>query len=85
LKLRVVGRPTCHQARNQLGTPGGAKSFPRGAQIFGTMSNVFKRRPTHFSRGGEKFLGGNLPPCVPPGYEPACHSVTRHAVQRGSI
>jgi len=23
-----------HQARNQLGTTGGAKSFPRGAQIF---------------------------------------------------
>ena len=32
------------QARNQLGTPGGAKSFLRGAQ-------VFKRCPTHFSRG----------------------------------
>jgi len=25
---------THKQARNQLGTPGGAKSFPRGAQIF---------------------------------------------------
>jgi len=25
---------TCKQARNQLGTPGGAKSFLRGAQIF---------------------------------------------------
>jgi len=24
----------CAQARNQLGTPGGAKSFPRWAQIF---------------------------------------------------
>jgi len=23
-----------HQARNQLGTPGGAKSFPSGAKIF---------------------------------------------------
>jgi len=25
---------TMHQARNQLWTPGGAKSFLRGAQIF---------------------------------------------------
>jgi len=24
----------CAQARNQHGTPGGAKSFPRGAQSF---------------------------------------------------
>jgi len=30
--LTLLG--TNHQARNQLGTPGGAKSFPRGAQIF---------------------------------------------------
>jgi len=30
--LRVYGY--CQQARNQLGTPGGAKSFLRGAQIF---------------------------------------------------
>jgi len=43
-----------YQARNQLGTPGRAKSFLRGAQIFWTMSNSFKRFPTHFSRGGEK-------------------------------
>jgi len=43
------------QARNQIGTPGGAKSFLRGAQIFGTMSNIFKLCPTHFTRGGENF------------------------------
>jgi len=42
------------QARNQLRTPGGAKSFLRGAQIFGTMSNNFKRRPIHFSWGAKK-------------------------------
>jgi len=42
------------QARNQLGTPGGAKSFLRGAQIFLTMCNNFKLHPTHFSRQGEK-------------------------------
>jgi len=42
------------QACNQLGTPGGAKSFPRGAQIFKTMSNSFKLCPTHFSGGEAK-------------------------------
>jgi len=41
------------QARNHLWTPGGAKSFPRGAQIFWTMSKIFKLRPTHFCRGQE--------------------------------
>jgi len=34
------------QARNQLGTPGGAKR---------NYVQYFKRCPTHFSRGGEKF------------------------------
>ena len=33
------------QARNQLGTAGGAKSFLRGAQIFWTISNSFKLSP----------------------------------------
>jgi len=41
-----------NQACNQLGTPGGVKSFLRGAQFFWTMLNSFKRCPTHFSRGG---------------------------------
>jgi len=54
------------QARNQLGTPGGAKSFLRGAQIFLTMSNSFKLCPTHLSREGEKFSRG----VSPPGYGP---------------
>ena len=50
-----------NQARNQLGTPGGAKSFPREAQISWTMSNIFKLCPTHFSRGEKIFLGGLSP------------------------
>ena len=50
------------QARNQRSTPGEAKSFLRGAQIFWTMSNSFKRCPTHFSRGGEKFPRVLWPP-----------------------
>jgi len=54
------------QARNQLGTPGGVKSFLRGAQIFWTMSNIFKLYPTHFSRGGEKISRGSfVPPASP--------------------
>jgi len=32
---------TTSQARNQLETSGGAKSFPRGSQIFWSMSNTF--------------------------------------------
>jgi len=56
------------QARNQLGTPGGAKSFLRGSQIFWTMSNNFKRCPMNFSREGENFSRGSF---APPGYGPA--------------
>jgi len=50
------------QARNQLGIPGGAKSFLRGAQIFLTLPNSFKLCPTHFP-GGE-FCRGASPPLV---------------------
>ena len=46
------------QARIHLGTPGGVKSFARGAKIFWTMSNSFNLCPTHFSRGEKNFLGG---------------------------
>jgi len=53
-----------NQARNQLGSPGGAKSFLRGALIFYTRSNSLKLCPTHFSRGGEKSLGVFAPPAV---------------------
>jgi len=54
------------QARNQLRTPGGAKSFLRGVRTFWTMSNSFKLYPTHFSRGGEKFSRrGFVPPAHP--------------------
>jgi len=57
-----------YQARNQLGTSGGAKSFLIGAQIFLAMSNNFKLYPTHFSRGGdETFSRGGLRPS---GYGP---------------
>jgi len=41
------------QARNQIGTLGGAKSFLRGAQIFKIISSSSKLYPTHFP-GDEK-------------------------------
>ena len=53
------------QTRNQLGTQGWAKSFPRGDQIFWTMSNSFKLCPIHFSRGAKNILGGFAPPRHP--------------------
>ena len=49
----------------ELRTPGGAKSFPRGAQIFWTVSNIFKLCTTHFFRGYEKFPRGTSPPLHP--------------------
>ena len=52
------------QVRNQLRTPGGAKSFLRGAQIFWTVSNSFKLCPTNFSREGEYFSRGAFSPLV---------------------
>jgi len=52
------------QAHNQLGTPGGAKSFLGGAQIFFTMSSSFKRCQTLFSRGAKNVLGQVSPPLV---------------------
>jgi len=46
---------THNQARNQLGTLGGAKSFLRGASNFLTMFNNLKLQyPTDFSREGRK-------------------------------
>ena len=58
------------QALNQLGTPGGARSFQIGSQIFWTTANSFKRCPTHFSRGAKNFLEGASSPLRPPGYGP---------------
>ena len=40
--------------------------------LFWTMSNIFKLRPTHFSRGAKIFLeGASSPLRPPPGYGPA--------------
>jgi len=58
--------------RNQLETPGGAKSFLRGAQIFLTVSNSFKLYAAHFSREGENLSRGGFSPLRPSGYGPGC-------------
>jgi len=65
------------QARNQLGTPRTAKSFPRGGQIFSIVWNSFKIRPAHFSCGGEIFSKG----VQPPGYGP----VDFHTSQKTNV
>jgi len=57
--LTFASRKLGTQARNQLGTPRGAKSFLRGAQIFYTMSNIF------FQGEAKNFLGGLCPPASP--------------------
>jgi len=41
------------QARNQLGTPGGAKRFQKGAQIF-KLCPVVLNYVQHIFQGGEK-------------------------------
>jgi len=45
------------QARNQLGTLGGAESFLRGPN-FSTNSNSYPLCPTHFPGGANIFSGG---------------------------
>ena len=78
----------CHtQARNQLGTPGVAKSFLRGAHIFQTMSNSFQLCPTDFSRGGKKFCRrGFATPATPPGCGPGhTASIGSHQVIMGAL
>ena len=57
----VIRHAYCRQARNRLGTPVRVMSFPKEAQIFWNMSNIFKLWPTHFSRGSEKFSRGFSP------------------------
>jgi len=41
LRYSDFGEMGHHQTRNQLWSPGGAKSFLKGAQIFQTMFNTF--------------------------------------------
>ena len=53
-RLLIVNWKHFKQARNQLVTPGGAKSVLRGDQIFKTISIGFELCP--FFQGGEKFF-----------------------------
>ena len=56
------------QARNQLGTSGGEKSFLREGQFFKTMSNSFKIRQHIFFPVRTKIFLGEA--SLPPGYGP---------------
>ena len=80
-RFRCVKTLPGQQARYQLGTPGGAKSFLRGTQFFKTMSNGIKLCPTHFSRGPKNFAGGKAP-LQPSGYGPAEQNTLSRANQR---
>jgi len=72
------------QARNQLGSLGGLKTFLRGGQIFWTMSNNFKRCPIHFSRGAKKISRGGFvslrPPWLRTCIEPCNQNYRPHAI-----
>jgi len=57
------------QARHQLGTPGGAKSFLRGAQNLKLCPIVSNYIQHIFPGGGENFSRA-LPPLRPPAYGP---------------
>jgi len=61
LKLNLC--QSCIQPRNQLGTPGVAKSFLRGSQIFQTMSNSLQL--TMPQQVGERFCRGGFSPLSP--------------------
>jgi len=57
---------TYSEAHNQLGTPGGAKSFPRGAKIF-EICPIFLKYAQHiFLEGANNFLGGGFHPLALP-------------------
>jgi len=62
----LIGRKCmgCIQARNQLGTPGGAKSFLRGAKCFKLCPIVSNCVEHNFRRGGEIFCWRRFPPLV---------------------
>jgi len=52
------------QARNQLGTPGGAKSFLKGAQIF-KLCPIVSNYVQHTFSAGTKNFRGDLAPLRP--------------------
>jgi len=52
------------QARNQLGTPGGAKSLLRGVQHFKLCPIVLNYVQHIFPAGAKNILGGPAPPLV---------------------
>jgi len=57
------------QARNQLGTPGGAKSFPKGPHFL-TCPIFLNHVQQMFPGEAKNFLGTASPPFAPSGYAP---------------
>jgi len=62
-----------NQARNQLGTPGVAKSFLTGAKFFKLCPIIFNYGQQIFPWGEKKFVGEASPP-FSPGYGPVSNS-----------
>jgi len=60
-KCRAAFFHTRDQARKQLETPGGAKSFPRGAPIFKLCPIVLIDVQHIFPGGAKNFIGGSPP------------------------
>jgi len=58
----VSADAACAQIRNQLGTPGAATSFLRGAQIFKLCPIVSNYALHIFPWGAKNFPGVPLPP-----------------------
>ena len=54
--LELLTDRTFRQARNQLGTPGGAKSFPRGAKFFLNYVQYFYTVSSTFFQMRRKFF-----------------------------
>ena len=52
LARRGSNDPLLHQARNQLGTPGGSKSFLRGPNFWNHVQHIFPEGGENFFRGG---------------------------------
>jgi len=64
IPIHATNRNDPKQARNQLRTPGGAKSFLRGPN-FSSIASTKTTVMHHIFPGGEFFLL-----CVPPSYKP---------------
>ena len=62
---KLCGANDTHaQVRNQLGTPGGAKSYMTGSKVF-ELCPIVLNDVQHIFPGGQKNFLGASPPCAP--------------------